>query len=133
MNALLGQGGVRPSPAITFRPSFVPAILYPVTPSHLASRSVCLFPFRFSRWLRVLPEFIFRAALADGRLERLLPDWPLPAGAVHWVTPSGRLRPRRVDLLGSFFAQRLSRQGTVSKTAAARTKVPKANQARRRV
>jgi DNA-binding transcriptional LysR family regulator len=37
----------------------------------------------------VLPEFIVRAALSDGRLERLLPDWPHPAGAVYWVTPAG--------------------------------------------
>ena len=32
--------------------------------------------------LGVLPEFIVRDALADGRLERLLPDWSLPSGAV---------------------------------------------------
>jgi len=82
--------------------------------------------------LGVLPGFIVRAALADGRLERLLPDWPLPATVVHWVTPSGGLRPRPVDLLGGFCAQRLSRLSAVSVTAAVRTKVSKADQTRRR-
>ena len=41
----------------------------------------------------ILPEFILRDALAAGRLERLLPDWSLPSGAVFWVTPPGGPRP----------------------------------------
>jgi DNA-binding transcriptional LysR family regulator len=36
--------------------------------------------------LGILPEFIVRDALADGRLERLLPDWSVPSGSVYWVT-----------------------------------------------
>jgi hypothetical protein len=35
-----------------------------------------------------------RAALADGRLERVLPEWSLPSTSVHWVTPPGGQRPR---------------------------------------
>jgi DNA-binding transcriptional LysR family regulator len=56
----------------------------------------------------VLPEFIVREALTDGRLERLLPDWSLPSSSVHWVTPPGGQRPRRVDALGNFLAQSLA-------------------------
>ncbi len=58
--------------------------------------------------LGVLPEFIVRDALADGRLERLLPDWSLPSTSVHWVTPPGTQRPRRVDVLGEFLAASLA-------------------------
>jgi DNA-binding transcriptional LysR family regulator len=48
--------------------------------------------------LGILPEFIVRDALADGRLERLLPDWSRSSGSVHWVAPPGGQRgcPRRV-------------------------------------
>jgi len=37
--------------------------------------------------LGTLPDSILRDALVAGRLESLLPDWSLPAGAVYWVTP----------------------------------------------
>src|SRR6266436_6106508 len=50
----------------------------------------------------ILPEFILRDALAAGRLERLLPDWSLPSGAVYWVTPPGGPRPKRVEVLANF-------------------------------
>src|SRR5665213_2527993 len=33
----------------------------------------------------VLPDFILNDALADGRLEIVLPDWVLPPAALHWV------------------------------------------------
>jgi DNA-binding transcriptional LysR family regulator len=58
----------------------------------------------------ILPEFIFRDALAAGRLERLLPDWSLPSGGVYWVTPPGGPRPKRVEVLGDFLFEKLSRQ-----------------------
>jgi DNA-binding transcriptional LysR family regulator len=58
--------------------------------------------------LGILPEFILRPALEAGRLERLLSDWSLPAGAVHWVTPPGGLRPKRVEVLGEFVAASLA-------------------------
>jgi DNA-binding transcriptional LysR family regulator len=57
--------------------------------------------------LGILPEFIVRDALAAGRLERLLPDWALPAGAVYWVTPPVGPRPKRVEILGDFLLAKL--------------------------
>lgn len=66
--------------------------------------------------LGVLPEFIVGAALADGRLQRLLPDWSLSSGSIHWITPPGGLRPRRVEVLGDFFARKLM-AGTAGDTA----------------
>jgi DNA-binding transcriptional LysR family regulator len=58
--------------------------------------------------LGILPEFIVADALADGRLERLLPEWSLPSGSVHWVTPPGGQRPRRVEVLGDFLTASLT-------------------------
>ena len=55
----------------------------------------------------ILPEFIVRDALADGRLERLLPDWSLSSGAVYWVTPPGGPRPKRLEVLADFLLDRL--------------------------
>jgi DNA-binding transcriptional LysR family regulator len=64
--------------------------------------------------LGVLPEFIVRDALADGRLQRLLPEWSMASGSVYWVTPPGGQRPKRVDVLGEFVTQSLTsnRRGT---------------------
>lgn len=58
--------------------------------------------------LAALPDFIVAEALSDGRLVHVLPEWSLPASALHWVTPPGGLRPARVEALGRFFAQRLA-------------------------
>jgi DNA-binding transcriptional LysR family regulator len=58
--------------------------------------------------LGVLPEFILRDALADERLERVLPEWSLPSSSVHWVTPPGGQRPKRVDILGEYLATSLA-------------------------
>jgi DNA-binding transcriptional LysR family regulator len=58
--------------------------------------------------LGILPEFILRDVLAAGRLERLLPDWSLPLGAVYWVTPPGGPRPKRVEVLADFLVDRLA-------------------------
>jgi DNA-binding transcriptional LysR family regulator len=58
--------------------------------------------------LGVLPEFIVREALADGRLLRLLPEWTLASGAVYWLTPPGGPRPKRVDILRDFLMSKLS-------------------------
>ncbi len=59
--------------------------------------------------LGVLPEFIVRDALAAKQLEIVLPEWSLPMSAVHWISPPGGPRPKRVDVLADFFAQRLAR------------------------
>ena len=82
--------------------------------------------------LGILPEFLLRSTLEDGRLEKLLPDWPLPAGGVHWVTPPGGLRPKRVDVLGDFFAQKLLRRSPITTAAVGRTKLAKGDRPRRR-
>ena len=58
--------------------------------------------------LGILPDFIIREAVDDGRLEIVLPDWKVSGGAVHWVSPPGGRRPRRVDALSDFVAEKLS-------------------------
>ncbi len=62
--------------------------------------------------LGALPEFIVREALADGRLQRLLPEWTLASGAVYWLTPPGGPRPKRVEILRDFLMSKLSPQAT---------------------
>ncbi len=57
----------------------------------------------------VLPDFILRDALADGRLERVLPDWSLPSSGLHWVTPPGGPKPARIEVLGEFLNRKLAR------------------------
>lgn len=59
----------------------------------------------------ILPDFIANDALAQGKLEIVLPEWPLPATSLHWVTPAGTLRPQRVERLGDFLAERLRAAG----------------------
>jgi len=59
--------------------------------------------------LGILPEFILRHALTAGQVERLLPDWSLPSGAVYWVTPPGGPRPKRVEVLADFLVEELGR------------------------
>jgi DNA-binding transcriptional LysR family regulator len=58
----------------------------------------------------ILPDFIIREALDDGRLEIVLPAWTVGGGAVHWVTPPGQ-RPKRVEVLGDFLTEKLSARG----------------------
>jgi DNA-binding transcriptional LysR family regulator len=67
----------------------------------------------------ILPDFILREALADGRLEIVLPEWTLSGGSVHWLTPPGGRRPKRVEVLGDFFHRKLlaRRHGTASSPA----------------
>jgi DNA-binding transcriptional LysR family regulator len=56
----------------------------------------------------ILPEFILREAVADGRLEIVLPEWKSSGGSIHWLTPPGGRRPKRVEVLGDFFQHKLS-------------------------
>jgi DNA-binding transcriptional LysR family regulator len=60
--------------------------------------------------LGMLPEFIARDALKKKQLEIVLPDWPLPVSAVHWITPPGGAKPKRVDALADFLALHLGRR-----------------------
>jgi DNA-binding transcriptional LysR family regulator len=63
----------------------------------------------------MLPQFIVGEALRKKQLEILLPDWSLPASSVHWLTPPGGPRPRRVEALADFFAKRLARKSDAAK------------------
>ena len=59
--------------------------------------------------LGILPEFLLREALDSHRLERLLPDWSIPMGAVYWVTPPEGPLPKRVEVLGDYLIGKLGR------------------------
>jgi DNA-binding transcriptional LysR family regulator len=65
--------------------------------------------------LGILPEFVLREALDAKQLERVLPDWSLPMGAVYWVTPPGEPQPRRVALLADFLLDKFARHAPVGK------------------
>jgi DNA-binding transcriptional LysR family regulator len=80
----------------------------------------------------ILPDFILRDALAAGRLERLIPDWSLPAGAVFWVTPPGGPRPKRVEVLADFLFERLGRHTKRRETAPSTSTPRPAGKAKRR-
>jgi DNA-binding transcriptional LysR family regulator len=56
----------------------------------------------------MLPDFFLRDALDSGLLERLLPDWSIPLGAVYWVTPPEGPLPKRVEVLGNFLIEKLA-------------------------
>ncbi|MBB3222356.1 LysR family transcriptional regulator [Pseudoduganella umbonata] len=56
-----------------------------------------------------LPDFIAAEYLRDGRLVPILPGWSMPVGGLYFVTPSARARPAKVEVLGAFFAEHLSR------------------------
>lgn len=56
--------------------------------------------------MAVLPDWLIRAPLAEGRLQRVLPDWGIPPVDVHVVFPSGRV-PRRVRAFVEFAVERL--------------------------
>jgi DNA-binding transcriptional LysR family regulator len=59
--------------------------------------------------LAVQPDFVAREALADGRLEAVMPGWYPPPIALHLVMPPGGPRPARVEALAAFLTERLSR------------------------
>jgi DNA-binding transcriptional LysR family regulator len=52
-----------------------------------------------------LPEFICRGELHDGRLEHVLPDWTLPAHAIHAVYPSRKGMTRAVRAFLDYLVQ----------------------------
>jgi len=61
--------------------------------------------------LGILPEFLLREALESNLLERLLPDWSIPLGAVYWVTSPGGPLPKRVKVLGEYLIEKLAQGG----------------------
>jgi DNA-binding transcriptional LysR family regulator len=58
-----------------------------------------------------LPDFIASEYLRDGRMVQLLKEWPFPTGAVYFMTPTLRARPPKVEVLGDFFARKLTEPG----------------------
>jgi DNA-binding transcriptional LysR family regulator len=43
------------------------------------------------------------------QLERLLPDWSVPLGAVYWVTPPEGPLPKRIEVLRDYLIEKLAR------------------------
>jgi len=83
--------------------------LRPVGPLRTNDGDAALQVLRAGLALAIMPEFFVQDDLATGRLEHVLPEWTPPASAVHWITPARGLRPKRVDVLGAFFAEKLAR------------------------
>jgi DNA-binding transcriptional LysR family regulator len=61
--------------------------------------------------LAVLPEFFVQEAIERKQLERLLPDWSIPLGAVYWVTPPEGPLPKRVEVLRDHLIEKLAERG----------------------
>lgn len=57
----------------------------------------------------ITPDFIVDDAIASGAAVAILEDWHAPPVALHLVTPPGRLRPKRVEALIEFLADKLRR------------------------
>lgn len=60
--------------------------------------------------LALLPEFLIWEDLQAGTLQTCLPDWQAHPIALYIVTPPGRLRPARVQVLIDFLAARFRQQ-----------------------
>ncbi|HVZ09825.1 LysR family transcriptional regulator [Rhodopila sp.] len=58
--------------------------------------------------IAVLPAFILGDMVAEGRLERVLPDWHAPDSTLHLLTAPGGPRPARVGALVDFLVERLA-------------------------
>ncbi|WP_415642787.1 LysR substrate-binding domain-containing protein [Sphingomonas antarctica] len=56
----------------------------------------------------LVPDFIAKPGLDDGRFVRILTEWRAPPAALYLVTPPGRLRPRRVTALLDFLTENLT-------------------------
>jgi DNA-binding transcriptional LysR family regulator len=59
--------------------------------------------------LAVQPDFVVHQALAEGRLEIVMPEWRPPEIALHLVMPPGGPRPARVEALAGFLTNRFRR------------------------
>ncbi len=59
--------------------------------------------------LALQPEFLVWRELQSGRLEAVMQDWSPPPIALHVVTPPGRSRPARVQVLIEYLAKRFER------------------------
>lgn len=57
--------------------------------------------------LGVLPDYSAKALLQQGLLQRVLPEWQLPAGGIYAVYPPGPHRPAKVRQFVAFLQQNL--------------------------
>lgn len=92
-----------------FRRSAESATIRPAGPLHVNNGEAVLAGLVAGVGFGVLPDFLADDAIRDGKLVQVLPDWSLPDSALHFVTPPGT-RPKRVDVLGQFFYERLRRK-----------------------
>jgi DNA-binding transcriptional LysR family regulator len=81
--------------------------------------------------LGILPEFFLREAIKSNLLERLLPDWSIPLGAVYWATPPEGPLPKRVEVLGEYLIEKLAR-GRIAENQGSGTGVGASEQKRRK-
>jgi len=61
-----------------------------------------------SAGLGVLPDYSAQAFLHQGLLQRVLPEWQLPAGGIYAVYPPGPHRPAKVRQFVAFLQQSLA-------------------------
>ena len=126
----IGYSNTMPSETWRFTKNGKSATVRPLGPLRVNNGDAMMPALIAGTGLGILPEFILRDAIAAGHLERLLTDWPLPSGAVYWVTPPGGPRPQRVEVLGDFLYEKLSRHagdGARAMSTKVRTPPPRAN------
>lgn len=85
------------------------ATIRPDGPLHVNNGEAVMAGLIAGQGFGLLPDFLADDALTAGKLVVVLPDWSLPASALHFVTPPGA-RPKRVEVLGQFFVDRLRRK-----------------------
>ena len=56
------------------------------------------------------PDFIVDRFIADGRVEEILTDFPVPELGIYAILPSNRHIPHRIRVLMDFFVERLTAQ-----------------------
>jgi DNA-binding transcriptional LysR family regulator len=86
------------------------ATVRPQGPFHVNNGDAMLLALIAGVGVGILPDFIVGEALSDGRLEVVLPEWKTSGGSVHWLTPPGGRRPKRVEVLGDFLQRKLSKK-----------------------
>ena len=59
--------------------------------------------------IALLPDFIVWRALAEGKVEQILPDWSPQPIALNLLTPPNTLRPARVRVLIDYLAKRFAK------------------------
>jgi len=59
--------------------------------------------------IAMLPDFIVWRAVAEGKLEQILPDWSRTPIALNLLTPPNTLRPARVRVLIDYLAKRFAK------------------------